>query len=59
MDGIFYKALELMVFRECVKPVISLTLDCSVYALPVGRQDFSSINLEIQITEGQIIEGLL
>ena len=38
---------------------MSLTLDRALYVLPVGRQDFGSVNPEIQITEGQIIEVLL
>ena len=34
-------------------------LDGSLYALPVGRQDFGSVNPEIRIIEGRIIEVLL
>ena len=34
-------------------------LECALYVLPVGRQDFGLVNPEVQIIEGQIIEVLL
>ena len=59
VDGMFYKALELMVSENVQNNLLLLTLIHPLYVLPVGRQDFGSVNPEIQIIEGQIIEVLL
>ena len=45
-------------FRECVKS-FNIALDCALYVLPVGRQDFGSVNPEFRIIEGRITEVLL
>ena len=52
----FYKALELMVSENVQNPLLSLMLD---HALYVGRPDFGSVNPQIWIIEGQIIEVVL
>ena len=45
-----------MVSENMYNPVLSLTLGRALY---VGRQDFESVNPEIQIIDGKIIEVLL
>ena len=46
-------------FRECVKSCYIAYIDRALYVLPVGRQDFSSVNPEFRIIEGRITEVLL
>ena len=41
------------------KILLLLMLDHALHVLPVGRQDFGSVNLEIRMIEGQMIEVLL
>ena len=57
MNGTFYKAPELIVSETVQNPVLSLMLDGAL--IYVGRHNFGSVNLEIQIIEGRIIEVLL
>ena len=56
MNITFYKALEFIVSKTVYNLVLSLMLDCALY---VGRHDFGSVNPEIRIIEGRIIEVLL
>ena len=56
MNGTFYKALEFIICETVQNLVLSLTLDRVLY---VGRHHFGSVNPEIRIIEGRIIEVLL
>ena len=58
MDNAFYKALELMISENVENTVFSLMVD-HAFKLNVGRQGFGSVNPEIRIIEGRIIEVLL
>ena len=44
-------------YRDFENPVLSLTLDGAL--IDVGRHDYGSVNPEIRIIEGRIIEVLL
>ena len=57
MNGMFYKALELIVSETVYNPLLSRMVDGALYI--VGRHDFGSVNPAIRIIEGQIIEVLL